>query len=105
MGAGQSLFLLAGILMLVDAVGYTFGALFQIRKKLASGDRYWDRRLLLNLMLANAGLYFTSFIALLGVQIRSHDVTDGNYIALLCLLICAYSLVTVVLVTPSDWKH
>jgi hypothetical protein len=105
MSFGQISFLIAAILMLVDAFGYSFGALFQIHKAINPKDAYWDKRLLLNLMLANAALYFTSFIAFLGVKIRSYDKHAGNQIILLCLGICLYTLVSVLLITPSDWKH
>jgi hypothetical protein len=99
------LFLAAGIFMLIDAIGYTFGALSQIHKAVAPKDDYWDKRLLLNLMLANAGLYFTAFMALLGVKINALNHTAGTYVMLLCLVICLYSLVSVLLLTPSDWAH
>jgi hypothetical protein len=101
----QILFLIAAILMLVDALGYTFGALSQIHKAIGPKDSYWDKRLFLNLMLANAALYFTAFIAFLGVKIRSYDKTAGNQIMVLCLGFCLYTLVSVLLITPSDWKH
>ncbi len=105
MNARQILFIIAAILMLVDALGYTFGALTQIHKAIAPKGDYWDKRLLLNLMLANAALYFTAFFAFLGVKINSYNKTAGKQIMMLCLGICLYTLVTVLLITPSDWKH
>jgi hypothetical protein len=105
MNKAQVLFLIGATLMLVDALGYSFGALSQIHNAIAPKGEYWDKRLLLNLMLANAALYFTAFMAFLGVKIRSFDKTAGNYIILLCIGICLYTLITVLLITPSDWKH
>jgi hypothetical protein len=52
-------------LMLVDAVGYTFGAIGTIRRGLNSTEPYWQKRLLLNLMLANQGLYLGAAIPLI----------------------------------------
>jgi hypothetical protein len=48
--------------MFLEAVGYSFGALRSIHQVCAPSDAYWNRRILLNLMLANAGLYFTSLV-------------------------------------------
>jgi len=60
----QVLFISAASLMFLEAVGYSFGALRRIHQACAPSDPYWSRRLLLNLMLANAGLYFTSLSTL-----------------------------------------
>jgi hypothetical protein len=105
MNEAQILFLIAASLMLIDALGYSFGALSPIHKAIAPKNTYWNKRLLLNLMLANAELYFTSFIAFLGVYIRSYNEAAGNQIMLLCLGICLYTLISVLIITPSDWKH
>ena len=45
-------------LMLLDAFAYSFGALRQLHNGLAPRDPYLSKRLLLNLMLANAGCIF-----------------------------------------------
>ena len=57
-------------LMLVDAVGYTFGAIGPIRRALKPTEPYWQKRLLLNLMLANQGLYLGAAIPLVGAVIE-----------------------------------
>jgi hypothetical protein len=54
------LFYTGAAFMLLDAVLYSFGALGPIRAALKPADTYWNRRLLLNLLLANMGLYFTA---------------------------------------------
>ena len=43
------------VLMFVDAVGYTCGAIGPIRRELSIAAPYCQKRLLLNLMLANQG--------------------------------------------------
>ena len=59
------LFFAAPALMMIDAVGYTFGALASIQRAVAPADPYWKRRLMLNLLLANQGLYFAAAGALI----------------------------------------
>ncbi len=92
-------------LMLVDAVAYTFGAIGPIRRALNPTDPYWQKRLLLNLMLANQGLYLGAAIAIVGalIEFRQH----GAALALfgLTLATCVYTLVTVPLFTPRDSVH
>jgi hypothetical protein len=57
-------------LMLLDAVLYSIGAWGPLRAALNPAGPYWRKRLLLNLLLAYAGLYFTGPFAL-----------DGAYLA------------------------
>ena len=90
------------VLMLVDAVGYTFGAIGPIRRALNPTEPYWQKRLLLNLMLANQGLYLGVAIPLVGAVIET--LQRGMAFALfgLTLATCIYTLVTVTLFTPRD---
>ena len=92
-------------LMLVDAVGYTFGAIGPIRRALSPAEPYWQRRLLLNLMLANQGLYLGAAIPLLGAVIEAQQPGAGLALFGLTLANCIYTLVTVPLLTPRDAGH
>jgi hypothetical protein len=65
------LYLAGAALMLIDALGYSFGALRPLYKRMAPQEPYWSRRLLLNLLLANAGLYFTALFAFAGAYAAS----------------------------------
>ena len=93
------------VLMLVDAVGYTVGAIGPIRRALSPTEPYWQKRLLLNLMLANQGLYLGAAMALVGAVIEAKQ--RGAAVALfgLTLATCVYTLVTVPLFTPRDSAH
>ena len=64
-------------LMLVDAVGYTFGAIGPIRRALNPTEPYWQKRLLLNLMLANQGLYLGAATPLVGAVIETQQEDDA----------------------------
>jgi hypothetical protein len=93
------------VLMLVDAVGYTFGAIGPIRRALNPAEPYWQKRLLLNLMLANQGLYLGAAIALVGAVIETRQPGTAHALFWLTLATCAYTLVTVPLFTPRDSGH
>ena len=95
----------AAALMLVDAVAYTFGAIGPIRRALDPADAYWRRRLLLNLILANQGLYLGAAVAFVGAVIEAHQRGAGLALFGLTLATCAYTLVTVPLFTPRDSAH
>ena len=62
----SAMFYVGAALMLLDALLYSVGAIRPIRAGVKAPDAYWDRRLLLNLLLANAGLYFTALFTLIG---------------------------------------
>jgi hypothetical protein len=91
--------------MFVDAAGCSFGALRPLHRALAPSDPYLNRRLLLNLMLANAGLYFTSIFTLVGAYIQGVSPRIAPPIMLVSMVVCFYSVVTVPLVTRKDWKQ
>ena len=91
-------------LMLLDAFAYSFGALRPLHTGFAPRDRYLSKRLLLNLMLANAGLYFFSFFAFVGAFAGPRSPT-GTAVIIVALAACLYSVVTVLLLTPRDWGH
>jgi len=95
----------AGLFMLLDGIGYSVGALIPIQKALAPKDAYLKRRLALNLLLANQGLYFAALAALLGAYFADTHREASNGIETLCLLTCIYTMVTVPLFTPRDWPH
>ena len=92
-------------LMLVDAVAYTFGAIGPIRRAISPAEPYWQKRLLLNLMLAAQGLYLGAAIALVGTMMEAHRHGSGAPLFWLTLATCAYSLVTVPIFTPRDSGH
>ncbi|TPG22265.1 hypothetical protein EAH87_00080 [Sphingomonas koreensis] len=92
-------------LMLVDAVAYTFGAIGPIRRAINPVEPYWQKRLLLNLMLAAQGLYLGAAIALVGTIMEVHQRGSGAPLFWLTLATCAYSLVTVPIFTPRDIGH
>ena len=92
-------------LMLVDAIGYTFGAIGPIRQSLTPAEPYWQKRLLLNLMLANEGMYLAAAIAILGAIMKAHQQRGSSALFGLTLATCVYTLVTVPLLTPRDSAH
>ena len=92
-------------LMLVDAVAYTFGAIGPIRRALNPAEPYWHKRLLLNLMLANQGLYLGAAIPLVGALIVPQEPGAAHALFGLTLATCIYTLVTVPIFTPRDSGH
>jgi hypothetical protein len=98
------LYVVGAALMLLDALAYSFGALRQLHKGFAPRDPYLSRRLLLNLMLANAELYFTAFFAFVGAYLGPQSPT-GAAVMIVALAACLYSVITVLLLTPRDWGH
>ena len=92
-------------LMLVDAVGYTFGAVGPIRRALNPVEPYWQKRLLLNLMLANQGLYLGAAIPLVGAVVENQQRGAAFALFGLTRATCLYTLVTVPLFTPRDSGH
>ncbi len=92
-------------LMLVDAVAYTFGAIGPIRRALHPTEPYWQKRLLLNLMLANQGLYLGVALPLVGAVIETQQRGAAFALLGLTLVTCIYTLVTVPLLTPRDSGH
>lgn len=92
-------------LMLVDAVGYTFGAIGPIQRALKPAEPYWQKRLLLNLMLANQGLYLGAAIPLVGALIVAQEPGAAHGLFGLTLATCIYTLVTVPIFTPRDSGH
>jgi hypothetical protein len=93
------------VLMLADAVGYTFGAIGPIRRALSPAVPYWQKRLLLNLMLANHGLYLGAAIPLIGAVIEVQQRCAALALFGLSLATCVYTLVTVPLFNPRDSAH
>ena len=101
----QALFAAAAVLMIVDAIGYSSGALGPLQRIFGPTDPYVKKRLTLNLLLANQGLYFAGFTAVVGAVYINKQPQAANAIELLCLLTCIYTLITVPLLTPRDWPH
>lgn len=93
------------VLMLVDAVGYTFGAIGPIRRALGPTELYWQKRLLLNLMLANQGMYLAAATALVGAIVEAQQRGAGQALFGLTLATCVYTLATVPVFTPRDSAH
>ena len=92
-------------LMLVDAVGYSFGAIGPIRRAVNPAEPYWQKRLLLNLMLANHGLYLGAVMPLVGAAIETQQPGTAHTLFWLTLATCIYTLVTVPIFTPRDSGH
>ena len=92
-------------LMLIDAVGYTFGAIGSIRRVLSPTEPYWQKRLLLNLMLANEGMYLGAAVPLVGAVIEAREPSTALALFGLTLADCVYTLVTVPILTPHDSAH
>jgi hypothetical protein len=92
-------------LMLVDAVAYTLGAIGPIRRALNPAEPYWQKRLLLNLLLANQGLYLGAAIPLVGAVIETQQPGTADTLFWLTLVTCIYTLVTVPFFTPRDSGH
>jgi len=105
MSTTQMLFFFAAFLMFVDAVGYSVGALRPLHYAFAPNDTYLSRRLLLNLMLANAGLYFTALFTFAGASVGSVSPRAASIIMTVSVLVCLYSAVTIPVLTPKDWQH
>lgn len=99
------LFYIGAALMLLDAGLYSFGALGPIRAALNPTDAYWNRRLLLNLLLANMGLYFTALFTGIGAFLASSTPNAARLVLILSVIVCFYSAVSVPLLTPRDWPH
>ncbi len=91
--------------MLFDAVSYSLGAIRGIRAGVKAPNAYWDRRLLLNLLLANMGLYFTGLFTLIGAFLAGSMPGAAQLLLLLSIVVCLYSVVSVLLLTPKDWLH
>jgi len=105
MSTAQLLFISAASLMFVDSVGYSLGALRPLHQAFAPRDAYLNRRLLLNLMLANAGLYFTSLFTFAGPYIYGLSRPAAWIVVALSAIACFYSVATILFLTPKDWKH
>ena len=99
------LFYAGAALMLFDAVSYSLGAIRGIRAGVKPPNAYWDRRLLLNLLLANMGLYFTGLFTLIGAFLAGSSPGAAQLVLLLSIVVCLYSVVSVLLLTPKDWLH
>jgi hypothetical protein len=101
----STLFYVGAALMLLDAASYSLGAIRPIRAGVKAPNAYWDRRLLLNLLLANMELYFTSLFAFLGAFLAGTAPGAAQLVLLLSIVVCLYSGVSVALLTPKDWWH
>lgn len=101
----STLFYVGAALMLLDAVSYSLGAIRPIRAGVKAPNAYWDRRLLLNLLLANMGLYFTALFTFIGAFLVRNMPQAAQLVLLLSLVVCLYSGVSVTLLTPKDWLH
>jgi hypothetical protein len=109
--AASILFFAAAALMLLDAVSYSLGAIRPLLAAVKPADAYWDRRLLLNVLLANMGLYFTALFTFIGAFVAASGTANGSmpqaalWTLLLGVVVCLYSGVSVLLLTPNDWLH
>jgi len=101
----STLFYVGAALMLLDAVSYSLGAIRPLRAGVKAPNAYWDRRLLLNLLLANMGLYFTALFTLIGALLARTMPQAVQWTLLLSIVVCLYSGVSVLLLTPKDWLH
>ena len=99
------LFAIAAAAMTTDAIGYTFGAIRPIEAGLAPTERYWQRRLRLNLLLANHGLYLAAAGAWLAVLFFTSHPTASAVLAIGAALSAVYSVITVLVFTRADGAH
>lgn len=99
------LFYIGAVLMLLDGGLYSLGALGGIRAALNPPDAYWNRRLLLNLLLANMGLYFTALFTGIGAFLANSIPNAARLVLGIGVGVCLYSAVSVPLLTPKDWPH
>jgi hypothetical protein len=99
------LFYIAAALMLLDAVSYSLGAIRPIRAGINAPNPYWDRRLLLILLLANMELYFTALFTFIGAFLAGTTPQAALPMLVLSILVCLYSGVSVTLLTPKDFWH
>jgi hypothetical protein len=105
MNLAQVFFIFAGLVLLIEAVGYSLGALRPLHNALAPGDPSLNRRLLLNLMLANSALYLTSLYTFVGAYIQRISSRASAPVIAVSLAACCYSVVTIPVLTPKDWMH
>src|SRR5260370_7919482 len=96
------LFYAGAVLMLFDAVSYSLGAIRAIRAGVKAPNAYWDRRLLLNLLLANMGLYFTGLFTLIGAFLAGPMPGAAHLLLLLSIVLRLYRLASMLLPTPND---
>jgi hypothetical protein len=81
---------------------YSIGAIGRLRNGVKASNDYWNRRLLLNLLLANMGLYFTDLFTGIGAFLASAIPQATQLVLLLSIVVCLYSGVSVSLLTPKD---
>lgn len=101
----QWVWFVVAILVLLDAIVYSLGAIGPIRSALKSDESYWNKRLLLNLMLANQGMYLAGAIGVVGAVMETKERGSGVPFFGLTLATCIYTLVTVPIITPRDSAH
>ena len=89
------------VLMLVDALGYTVGAIGPMRRALNPAETSWRKRLPFDLMLENQGLYLGAAMPLVGGFIEAKQRGAASALFGLALASCAYTLTTVPLPTPQ----
>ncbi len=93
------------VLMLVDAAAYSLGAIGPIERGLNAAEPYWQKRLRLNLMLANEGMYLGAAVPLIGAIVDRRQRGTARTLFGLTLANCVYTLVTVPLFTRRDSAH
>jgi hypothetical protein len=103
--SASSFFYVGAALMLLDAVLYSLGAIRPISTSVKAPNAYWDRRLLLNLLLANMGLYFTALFTFIGASLSRSTAVAAQPVLVLSIVVCLYSGVSVPLLTARDWPH
>ncbi len=86
----STLFYVGAALMLLDAIAYSLGAIRPLRAGVKAPNAYWDRRLLLNLLLANMGLYFTALFTFIGAFLARNMPQAAQPVLLLSLVVCLY---------------
>jgi hypothetical protein len=84
---------------------YSQLALAPLLKACSPPDLYWRRRLRLNLMEANLGMFLNLGLALAAAMLLRHD--NPAAWPIICLAACVQVVYTVfiVVLTPRDWWH
>jgi hypothetical protein len=87
----STLFYVGAALMLVDAALYSLGAIRPLHAGIKAPNAYWDRRVLLNLLLANMGLYFTALFTVIGAFLARTTPGAAQLVLFLSIIVCLYS--------------
>ena len=84
---------------------YSGLALAPLLKALKPPDLYWRRRLRLNLMEANLGMFLNLGLALAAAMLLKYESPLAWPIVCLAGLVQLIYTIFIVVLTPRDWRH